>query len=314
MPCYHPMQAYPSSEPNANGKRPLQFSRPHGFTGEAVEIPCAKCIGCRLERSRQWALRCVHEASMYQENCFITLTYASENVPKYGTLKLDDWQKFMKRFRKANPEKQIRFFMCGEYGENLEHSKNGKFGHPHYHACIFNYDFPDKYLYSYRNGIKLFRSETLEKLWPFGYSSIGDVTFESAAYVARYVMKKQLGKNSKKAYEFLDEETGEIINLKPEFTTMSRGGTGGLGGIGKPWYEKYKGDLKKDFITSRGVKMRPPKFYDGLLEKEDPLKIEKLKEERKQRAIENQSDDYYRRLDDAEKIKSKKIKQLIRKI
>jgi hypothetical protein len=199
--------------------------------------------------------------------------------------------------------------MCGEYGENLEHSKNGKLGHPHYHACIFNHDFADKRLFRNRDGTRLYTSETLSKLWPYGFSTIGDVTFESAAYVARYVLKKQLGKNANEFYEHLDVDTGELIKLKPEFTTMSR-----RPGIGKPWYDKYKSDLKKDFITSRGVKMKPPKYYDSQLEIENPSEYENLKTERKKNAIENEIPDKYARLEDAHKIKLKKLKQLPRNL
>ena len=209
MPCYHPMQGYPSSEKNANGKNPIAFKRPHNFQGDPIEIPCGKCIGCRLERSRQWALRCIHEAQLYENNCFLTLTYAPENIPPYGSLQLRDWQTFMKRYREKFSGITIRFFMCGEYGENLEHSKNGKLGHPHYHACIFNHDFSDKRIHSRRDGIDLYTSPTLSKLWPHGYSTIGDVTFDSAAYVARYVLKKQLGKNSR-SHTDRDWETNQF--------------------------------------------------------------------------------------------------------
>lgn len=309
MPCYFPMQGYPASVPNENGKRPLSFQMPSGYKGESIEVPCGRCIGCRLERSRQWALRCMHEAQLYENNCFLTLTYRPEEIPKYGTLNLKHWQDFMKRYRKKYSGTTIRFFMCGEYGENLEHSKNGKLGHPHYHACVFNHDFTDKQLFRNRDGTRLYTSETLSRLWPHGFSTIGDVTFESAAYVARYVLKKQLGKDSREFYEHLDGETGEIIQLKPEFTTMSR-----RPGIGKPWYDKYKSDLKKDFITARGTKMKPPKYYDSLLESENILEYEELKERRKQDAIENQEPDKYKRLDAGHRIKTKKIKQLVRNL
>jgi hypothetical protein len=213
----------------------------------------------------------------------------------------------MKRYRKKFSGTEIRFFMCGEYGENLEHSKNGKLGHPHYHACIFNHDFTDKRLFNNRDGTRLYTSETLAKLWPYGFSTIGDVTFESAAYVARYVLKKQLGKNSGEFYEYIDDSTGEVINLKPEFTTMSR-----RPGIGKPWYDKFKDDLKKDFITARGVKMKPPKYYDSQLELESPTQYETLKDQRKQNAIDNEEPDKYKRLDAGHRIKSKRIKLLKR--
>lgn len=272
MPCYFPIQGYPVSVPNAKGKKPLQFQRPHGYKGESVEIPCGRCIGCRLERSRQWALRCMHEAQCFEENMFITLTYAPENLPPQGTLVLQDFQKFMKRYRKMFAPREIRFFMCGEYGENLEYSKNGILGHPHYHACIFNHDFHDKRLYKISNGNRLYTSDILAKLWPYGFSTIGELTFESAAYTARYVLKKQLGKSAKDFYNFVDKNTGEYFNLKPEFTTMSR-----RPGIGRTWYDKYKGDLKKDFITRDGVKMKPPKYYDLQLEKEDIEAYENLK-------------------------------------
>jgi hypothetical protein len=303
------MQGYPALTKNANGKNPIAFTRPAGYTGESIEIPCGRCIGCRLERSRQWALRCMHEAQCHDDNMFITLTYAPENIPEYGTLKLEHWQKFMKRYRKMFTGTEIRFFMCGEYGENLEHSKNEKLGHPHYHACIFGHSFTDKLLHSNRDGTKLYKSATLAKLWPFGFSTIGDVTFESAAYTARYVLKKQMGRNALEHYEYTDPSTGEIINLKPEFTTMSR-----RPGIGKTWYDKYKNDLTKDFITARGVKMKPPKYYDSQLEIEDELAYEKIKEQRRTSAMKHEKPDKYRRLEDGNKIKEKKLKNLVRNL
>jgi len=297
------MQGFPASQPNANGKRPVSFQMPSGFKGESITIPCGRCIGCRLEKSRQWALRCMHEAQMWDDNMFITLTYAPENIPEYGALNLSHFQKFMKRYRKMYSGTTIRFFMCGEYGENLEHSKNGKLGHPHYHACIFNHCFPDRKLHSTRDDIKLYTSAILGRLWPHGFSTIGDVTFESAAYTARYVLKKQLGKSAVEHYEHTNTSTGELVKIKPEFTTMSR-----RPGIGKTWYDKYKGDLKKDFITARGIKMKPPKYYDTQLEIEDENAYEIMKNARKENVIEQPQ----ARLNDGEKIKLKKTKLLKR--
>lgn len=249
---------------------------------------------------------------MHENNSFITLTYRVTEQPAFGSLDLDHWQKFMKRFRRRAEQKygikRIRFFACGEYGENLDHSLNGKLGHPHYHACIFGFDFPDKQLWQVRDSVKLYRSKFLEELWPYGYSSIGDVTFESAAYTARYVLKKHLGKDAD-FYDLTNPYTGEFERLKPEFTVMSR-----RPGIGKPWYDKFKDDLRKDFITSRGTKMLPPKFYDKQLEKEDPHRYEQVKEKRKLDAAERLKDDYFDRLRDGEKIKEKKVKQLPRSL
>ena len=118
---------------------------------------------------------------MYDDNCFITLTYSNQHIPADGSLDVRVFQKFMKRLRKRFGD-GIRFYHCGEYGSLL--------GRPHYHACLFNFDFPDKYLWKENNGQKLYRSPSLEELWPYGYSSIGTVTFESAAYVARYILKR----------------------------------------------------------------------------------------------------------------------------
>lgn len=299
MPCYKPLTAFKAGT-LPSGKARLLFTPQMG--AEPLLLPCGRCIGCRLERSRQWALRCVHEADMHPQNCFITLTYDNEHLPEDGSLHKDHFQKFMKRLRKHISPSKVRFFMCGEYGdENFR---------PHYHACLFGYDFPDKELWQTREEISLYRSITLERLWPFGFSTIGDVTFESAAYTARYVMKKVTGEKAEDHYSRLNAETGEIYQLQPEYTTMSL-----KPGIGKGWYDKYKSDLEKDFITSRGIKMHPPKYYDRILEIEDPEQLERKKEKRKKLANEK-FDDIMKgdRLEVMEKIKERRLKLLPRKI
>ena len=234
-----------------------------------VILPCGQCIGCRLERSRQWAIRCMHEASLHPENCFITLTYADKHLPKDRSLDLTHQQKFFKRLRKLISPKKLRFFSCGEYGD--------QFGRPHYHACIFGYDFPDRMpLMASRSEYydTLFRSPTLEKLWPLGISSIGDVTFESAAYVARYITKKITGKNAIDHYNTIDYQTGEILaERRPEYVTMSR-----RPGIAKLWFEKYSADVfNGDYIILRGKKLKVPKYYNAQYELLAPEKFRKIK-------------------------------------
>ena len=152
----------------------------------------------------------------------------------------------------------MKFYHCGEYGE-----KNRR---PHYHACLFGIDFEDKTLFKQKRGNDLYISDHLQELWPFGFSTIGEVTFESAAYCARYIMKKITGDGAEEHYQWIDTETGEVHQLKPEYTTMSRNG-----GIGKEWMEKFKSDVyPTDEIIIRGRRMKPPRFYDSMYEHTDP--------------------------------------------
>lgn len=263
------MKGYRAAEVNPEtGKRSIVFSPREGYSDLPLTIACGQCIGCRLERSRRWAIRCVHEASLHEKNCFITLTYRDECMPELGTLVLDDWQRFMKRLRKEFGA-GIRFFHCGEYGE--------KYKRPHYHACLFNFDFDDRVLWSRRNGFALYTSETLSRLWPSGFSTVGDVTFQSAAYVARYITKKITGRNAIGAYDIIDESTGEVLGeYKAEYVTMSR-----RPGIGRAWLERnYKEVYPSDFIVINGKKMKPPPFYDHSFEITHPDEMAKVKAKR----------------------------------
>lgn len=302
MPCYHPLKGYRSRKTTENGKRKIVFTPTEGYVDLPVSVPCGQCIGCRLERSRQWAIRCVHEASLHDENCFITLTYNDKYLPEDKGLNKKHFQDFMKRFRKRYPGRRIRYFHCGEYGE-----KNRR---PHYHACIFGFDFWDKELWSEREGVKLYISQSLQTLWPFGFSTIGSVTFESAAYVARYIMKKVTGDQAEEHYKTINESTGEITSVIPEYTTMSR-----RPGIAGDWFEQYKTDVyPSDFVVIRGKKMKPPKFYDNRYEVEDPNAFEKLKMKRKKLANKRADDNTPERLAVKEKCKLSQIKSLKRPI
>jgi len=307
MPCYHPLTGYKGKELNNNGRRPLVFNIDQAYTSEPVKIPCGQCVGCRLERSRQWAIRCVHEASLYQDNCFITLTYNNKYLPEDKSLNKKHFQDFMKRLRRMYPEKKIRYYQCGEYGE-----KNMR---PHYHACLFNFDFSDKKLWQTREGVKLYTSEILSERWGKGFVTIGEVTWESAAYVARYIMKKINGKQAEiqgidgtTHYEQIDSETGEIHKIEKEYTTMSR-----KPGIASDWYKQYKKDVyPSDFITHNGKKYKPPKYYDHIFEVENPEEFAILKERRQIEAEKHEADNTPDRLQVKEKCKLATIKPLIR--
>ena len=265
MPCYSPLKGYRNIE---NGG--IVFKR-CSVAGEKMEVACGQCLGCRLDRSRMWATRIVHESKMWRENCFITLTYDDEHLPSDGSLVKSDFQKFMKRLRKHFKDRRIRYYQCGEYGE----TQDGELGRPHYHACLFNLDFPDKKLFGENQGNPLFVSETLSKIWGLGFTIIGDLTFQSAAYVARYIMKKINGHNQDSHYEKVDIKTGEVYWLLPEYTTMSR-----RPGIGRDWYEKYKDDVfPSDEVPVSGIGVLPkvPRYYEEILRSESECDYEAVK-------------------------------------
>lgn len=238
MPCYGPLTAY-YPKATSNDKR-LVFRKDQSETGIAIKIPCGRCAGCRLEHSRQWAVRCMHEKRMHTASCFVTLTYDDKHLPINRSLVKRDLQLFMKRLRKLYPA-GIRFFACGEYGE--------KTIRPHYHLLLLNSDFADKRLVKTGPEYNLYASATVSKLWPMGNHALGDVNFYSAAYVARYCMKKITGKNAAAHYN----------GREPEFIVMSR-----RPGIGTSYVEKYSSELyTHDNCIVNGMPSSLPRFYDN---------------------------------------------------
>lgn len=305
MACYSPLQGFRARARSKNGKRPLVFNKEdalgfsQGLPPIVVTVPCSQCVGCRLERSRQWAVRCMHESSMHTSSCFITLTYSNKHLPNPPNLVLRDFQLFMKRLRKKYG-KGVRFYHCGEYGELK--------GRPHYHAIIFGMDFSDKYHWETRNGHKLYRSQILEELWPYGHSSIGSVTFESAAYVARYIMKKINGDAAERHYASCPI-TGEVFERKPEYTTMSR-----RPGIGSSWLKQNMADVyPQDHIVLLGKPpMQPPKFYDAQYELVNSEVFDTIKKARKKRALIKSLDKDQPSLASKLKVKLSQIINLVR--
>lgn len=194
---------------------------------------------------------------MWERNCFITLTYDEASCPV--SLDYSHFQKFMKDLR-GREGPGIRFFMCGEYGELKRR--------PHFHACLFNYDFPDKQVFKHlAQGRVLYRSGLLERLWPRGFASIGEVTFESAAYVARYVLKKITGDSAAVHYRAVDSVTGEIVELVPEFCHMSL-----KPGIGFHWLRLYASDISADGkIVVNGFEAEAPKYYKRYFSRTDAV-------------------------------------------
>lgn len=245
MPCYGPLTAY-RPKANANDKR-LVFRKTDSETGVGIKIPCGKCPGCRLEQSRQWAVRCMHEKRLHTDSCFATLTYSDDRLPSGNTLVLADLQNFMKRLRdhwSYNYGKTgLRFFACGEYGSHTSR--------PHYHLLLLNTDFNDKRLIKSGSQYNLYDSPLLSRLWPHGHHALGDVTFESAAYVARYCMKKN--------------QNGKTVSdgRLPEFVTMSRNP-----GLGSGYFNKFSNELlAHDTVIVNGQPAALPRYYDTQIAK-----------------------------------------------
>jgi hypothetical protein len=306
MPCYKPLDAWktPTGQIVFYDSPGVQYQ----------QLPCGRCIGCRMKRAESWAMRCVHEASLHEQNCFITLTYNAENLPPDGGLRKRDFVKFMRKLRKAIPVK-IKFYMCGEYGE-----KN----RPHYHAIIFGYNFPDwvKLPQKSKSGHDLFTSPKLEQIWGKGFVQIGDVSYESAAYVARYIMKKQTGasmdlvdpKTGLKPYERYNSFTGEIHEVLPEYNNMSRGGRNGSG-IAADWFDQFARTdcYPKDYVHVNGVKRSMPRYYDERLKKVNPDLYDDIKAERARKGYESK-DNTPERLETREKVAQAKHSNLTRSL
>lgn len=284
-----------------------------------MTISCGQCSGCRLETSRQWTMRLMHEASTHDQNCWITLTYNKEHLPQDRGLHKPDFTKFMKRFRfalvqgvppaqlEADPARyKVRYYQCGEYGDR-DHR-------PHHHACIFGQDFSfDRTPWKMRKGNQTWRSETLNKLWscttckkPIGYAEIGALTAQSAGYTARYIMKKQNGQGADLHY--LDYITG-VIRERP-YTTMSTNP-----GIGRKWIDKYHTEVfPLDEVIMNGHRTTPPKYYDAQYQKLDPIGFELVKETRQARALEHSADNTPRRLADKEIVLKARTATLTREL
>jgi hypothetical protein len=296
-----------------------------------MEVACGQCLGCRLDRSRMWAARIVHEASLHEfdhGNCFITLTYRDRaectdaeladgfHIPDDWSLQKKHFQDFMKRLRKAYDQK-IRFFHCGEYGSRCKHGLDLELvecplcnvGRPHYHACLFNCSFSDLELYTQCNGEPRYTSATLEKIWKYGFVDVGELNFDSAAYVARYILKKVNGERADDHYMSIDLD-GEVTFITPEYCTMSR-----RPGIGKEWFEKYESDCFPSDevpVPGEGVFKKVPRYYEELFKKSDPFTLEEIKELRQQFRDEHEDEYTPSRLMQKYKVRKAAVSQLKR--
>lgn len=266
MPCYKPLQAWRSRARSDNGRLGITFRLSEGYADLPVTLPCGQCIGCRLERSRQWAVRIMHEAQLHPPGTchFVTLTYDENNVPT-GLCKRDV-QLFLKRVRKRYGK--FRYFYCGEYGDNTSR--------PHYHLCLFGIALSD--LESFKGGkYPLSSSASLSDLWGHGFVVVGELNFETAAYTARYIIKKVTGDAADKHYERVDPSTGEVVKILPEFINMSL-----RPAVGRGWLERFQSDVyPSDEVITRGVACKPPRYYDKILDRVDPQAFLHVQDQRR---------------------------------
>lgn len=248
----------------------------------------------------------LHESHNHNQNAFTTLTYDDDNLPNdpeigqppSGTLVPRDLQLFLKRLRKKYGA-DIKFFACGEYGEQKQR--------PHYHLLFFGFSPPDLVLHSNRDDNALYYSESLKTIWGKGYTLTGALTFQSAAYVARYVTKKINGPNSDEHYQTIDSRTGQIYQRHKEFLRQSNG-------IGKAHLNKFTSDIYNfdHVILSGGKKVRPPRYYDKLYEKINPDDLGRIKIQREANAKKHADNNTPARLKVREKIQQLKARRLIR--
>lgn len=314
MACYHPLKGFKIGVHEKTGKNNYKivpyetdhleqfadgnwypmgdkfvsaYARNWTNSHDFIQIPCGQCIGCRLDYSRQWANRCLMELEYHDEAWFLTLTYDDDHVPwsecihpttgeivQYQTLKKKDFQDFMKRLRKNYETKypdapKLRFYACGEYGSRTFR--------PHFHAIIYGLHLDDLVFYSVNaQGDRLYNSKFISDCWHNnGYAVIGQVTWESCAYVARYVMKKAKGEQA---------ELFKFCNINQEFTLMSR-----RPGIARQWFDDHPDMYEYDLIslkTPKGGKLiKPPRYFDRLYDIDYPSDMARIKEIRKSFAL-----------------------------
>lgn len=209
---------------------------PFAFDCKIIDVPCSKCVECLIDKSSEWSYRIMNECSLYEKNCFITLTYADNPV----SLNKRDLQLFLKRLRRHLEPLKFRFFACGEYG------KKGK--RPHYHLIVFNWQPDDlDYFFTDKAGVGIYKSDFLSKIWNKGFISVSFVDENVAKYVAKYMQKlNEIPKGCIKPFL--------TMSLKP--------------GIGADYLiNNISVAFSTDKIYLNGMYHKLPRYYLKLLEK-----------------------------------------------
>nr|QJB20008.1 MAG: replication initiator protein [Microvirus sp.] len=323
MPCTFPLQGFFSG---INGqfkyceKAQAAFRAGKSLGGQGA-VSCGQCINCRLRLQRDWAIRAAHESTLWPSSSFLTFTFDTPSMKRLCPLAkwsdpFDDFTpdpvkvplkerysivrqhmvKFNKDLRERLYPELVRFMYCGEYGD--------RYKRPHYHSIVFNYDFPDKKFYK-RIGTKdYFNSDLLSSLWPHGHAVISDFSFETASYVAGYMLQKVSGRGKDRHYK----------GLCPEFAGYSR-----MPGLGYEWFHRYWRDLypSDECVVQLGDRkcvVRPPAYYDRLLKKFHPDVFEAVSLARRKDLVDLAEDHSYERLQAIHKCTVAKINRLVKNL
>lgn len=202
---------------------------------EYIEVPCGRCLACRIQRTREWTARLIQESDSWASTVFLTLTYDDAHLPADGGLHKDDLQKFFKRLRRdlAYEDRKIRYYACGEYGD--------RGFRPHYHAIVFGLSLTD-------SDKQIVMDNWLLCDWSvpgIRKGSFGTATYDSFSYVTGYIQKKYTGELGKQRYGL----------LTPPFQVCSQG-------LGKEFALANKQQILEDkFVRCHGVKQNIPRYY-----------------------------------------------------
>lgn len=272
MPCYKPCDAWHSATGGITFRR-------SSSTGIPIQIPCGQCIGCRLDKQRDWAVRIDHEARQHPHSVFLTLTYTDENLPAHGSLSLSHCQLFLKRLRKHYAPHRYRYILNGEYGPQTLR--------PHYHVILFNHFSADRKLWapSDKQGYGAsYTAPTLEQIWGLGRVIEQDYCPGNGRYIASHCVKRLSAERAAPLLERVNPYTGEINSVLPEFWTMSR-----RPGIGAGYFSRHGAALwTHDNVIYDGRPVTVPKYYDRLRDHHDAKRMENVRYSRILKAREPQ--------------------------
>lgn len=255
------------------------------------KVGCGLCLGCRKEQARHWTVRCLHESTQHDESVFVTLTYDEDWLPQYGTLSPEDSRAFIKRLRRYHEatraetwERTLSYYLVGEYGDLSSR--------PHYHALLFGISFPDKRIARTDPSGNVWESKILSKLWRYGRSEFSTVTPGSAAYVTQYATKKVAAKDGgvekfyddagnsfyhPRIYTRVDDRTGELVPVVPEYSRVSKNPA-----VGKRWIAKYYQDVyPRDYVLDESLTVQSDREYTDIkkmIRRQYPGIIESLKD------------------------------------